>query len=102
MIVRRVTNALKRQDWAAVTIEFILVVVGVLLAFQINEWASERQEKARREAAMTRLLDEAEDDVGYFRWQVEGHQEAVGDLSYALDRMQNGTWRDADQARMTA
>jgi hypothetical protein len=27
-------DALRRQDWAAVTIEFTLVVVGVLLAFQ--------------------------------------------------------------------
>lgn len=100
MIVRRVINALRRQDWTAVTIEFTLVVVGVLLAFQINEWASERHGRSEREAATARLLDEAEDDVVYFRGEVEQHRQVVGDLSYALGQVQNGTWRTADEARM--
>lgn len=100
MIVRRVINALRRQDWAAVTIEFTLVVVGVVLAFQINEWASEREARSEREAATSRLLDEAEDDVVYFRGEVEQHRQTVGDLSYALGQVQNGTWRAADESRM--
>jgi hypothetical protein len=100
MIVKRVTNALKRQDWAAVAIEFILVVVGVLLAFQINEWATERQAGAERQATTERLLYETEDDVAYFRSMVEAHQESVRDLSYALDQMQTDTWREANRAQM--
>jgi hypothetical protein len=100
MIVRRVTNALSRQDWVAAAIEFILVVIGVLLAFQINEWASERQARAGRQAATTRLLDEAEEDVAYLRYEVEDHQQVVRKLSYALDHVRNGTWRQADQAQM--
>jgi len=102
MIVRRMINALKRQDWTAVAIEFLLVLVGVLLAFQINEWASERQAGAEREAATGRLLVEAEEDVAYFRSEFEDHQEQVRELSYALDRVQNGIWRKEDEARMRA
>jgi hypothetical protein len=100
MIVRRVINALRRQDWAAVAIEFLLVLVGVLLAFQINEWASERQARAEREAAISRLLDEAEEDVAYLRFEVQDHQRSVRELSSALDRLQNGAWRQADEAQM--
>jgi hypothetical protein len=100
MIVRRMINALRRQDWTAVTIEFLLVLVGVLLAFQINEWASEREAKAEREAATERLLYEAEDDVAYFRAMVENHEETVRDLSYALSQLQSGTWREADKTKM--
>lgn len=100
MIVRRVTNALRRQDWAAVAIEFLLILVGVLLAFQINEWASERHARAEREAATSRLLDEAEEDVAFLRYEVEDHQEQVRELSYALDRVQNGTWREVDEAQI--
>lgn len=101
MIVRRMINALRRQDWTAVTIEFLLVLVGVLLAFQINEWASEREARAEREAATERLLHEAEDDVTYFRTMVQQHRTAVGDLNYALSQIQKGTWSKADKDRMT-
>lgn len=102
MIFQHVADALRRQDWAAVAIEFALVVAGVLLAFQINEWASKRHAAAEQEAATSRLLYEAEDDVAYFRYEVGQHQEQVRNLSYALGQMQEGSWRGADQEQMRA
>ena len=38
MILRRVTFALKSQDWVVILIEFVLVIAGVLIALQINNW----------------------------------------------------------------
>jgi len=102
MIVKRLMESVRRQDWAAVTIEFVLVVVGVLLAFQINEWATVRQSLALREAATFRLLDEAEQDVAYLKRAVEQRQLLVGNLSYALDRLQKKQWQTADRARMVS
>ena len=101
MIVKRVAEALRRQDWAAVAIEFLLILMGILLAFQINEWASEREARAQRAAATERLLGEAEETVAYFRAGVRSQGALIGDLDYALGNIQRGTWRDADQARMT-
>jgi hypothetical protein len=101
MIVNRVTQALKRQDWAVVSIEFVLVVVGVLLAFQIDEWASEREAKDGRDAATERLLEEAEQNVAYVRLGATLQKASIDDLGYALGRLQAGQWRTADQPRMT-
>lgn len=50
-----------------VAIEFVLVVVGVLLGFQINDWGAERSQAAARHEASERLLEEAERDVAYIR-----------------------------------
>jgi len=100
MIVKRVTAALRRQDWMAVAIEFLLVVAGVLLGFKINEWAAEGAARVDQRAATVRLLDESEQDVAYFRHGVGAHARTVRDLSYALARLQDGTWRDADKTRM--
>ena len=102
MIVKRLTQALKRQDWEVVSIEFMLVVVGVLLAFQINEWANGREAANEREAATERLLAEAEESVAYLRQTVVRQQELVGDLNYALAQVQSGGWQTADRAKMTA
>lgn len=100
MIVKHVTESLRRQDWVAVAIEFLLVVVGVLLAFQIDEWASEREARAERQAAALRLLFEAEEDVAYFRQSVEQRQSLVSEFSYALDQIQKESGRTADRIRM--
>ena len=100
MIVKHVTEALRRQDWVAVAIEFLLIVVGVLLAFQINEWASEREARAERQAATERLMSEAEEDVLYFEQHIKERQGIIADLSFALDRLQQGKWSRTDEARI--
>lgn len=102
MIVKRVTEALRRQDWAVVTIEFVLVVVGVLFAFQINEWANEREAREERRLATERLLDEAEQNVAYLRLGVSAQEQLVDDLNFALSRIQQGSWRPAEEERMTS
>lgn len=60
MLLRRIANALKRQDWATVFIEFALVVAGVLFALQVNSWAGEAAERQREKAALERLFLEAQ------------------------------------------
>jgi|GEM_PF-3550863 len=47
MILSRIARALKDQNWLAVGIEFVIVVAGVLLAFQISQFAQTRSERVR-------------------------------------------------------
>jgi hypothetical protein len=100
MIAKRMIDSLRRQDWTMVAIEFVLVVVGVLFAFQINEWAQRRSEARASREAMQRLLDESERDIAYLRLGVQYQQQIVGDLHYALHRIKTREWQDADVPRM--
>ena len=101
MILKRMTDSLRRQDWTAVTIEFLLVLIGVLLAFQINEWATERAAREERGNAAQRLLLEAEESVAFFRLGVSAQESLIADLRYALAKAQaHGS--GADTARLTA
>lgn len=59
MILRRIAAALKRQDWATVFIEFVLVILGVLIALQVNNWNEARADNAR----MSRYIDELHVDL---------------------------------------
>lgn len=58
MILRRVAAALIRQDWATVTIEFLIVVAGIFFGLQANDWARDRQDRADERAALDRLFVE--------------------------------------------
>lgn len=67
MIGRGTRAALARQDWVAIAIEFVLVVLGVLLAFKISDWADRAHDRELRREAVARLLNEAQQDVAALR-----------------------------------
>ena len=55
MILRRITQHVKDQNWFAVALDFFIVLAGILIAFQITNWneaKSERTELARAEIAL--------------------------------------------------
>ena len=102
MIVKRLTAALKRQDWAVVSIEFVLVVVGVLFAFQINEWANERANENSRQQASERLLEEVERSVAYIRQATEYEQGIVDALRAAINRIDARSGTSAAEAALAS
>jgi len=58
MILRRFTKHVKDQNWFAVALDFFIVVVGILIAFQITNWSEERSEHAQHEVYIGRLHDD--------------------------------------------
>ena len=64
MILRRLTTALRKQDWATVLIEILILVLGVFLGLQVNNWNEARQ-LADREAEIIETLQlEFEQNIG--------------------------------------
>lgn len=55
LIARRISDALRRQDWFGVGIEIFAVVLGVLLALQASAWAEQRQDRAYNEQMVSAL-----------------------------------------------
>lgn len=58
MIVKRTAEAIRKQDWFTVTIEFLIVVIGIFAGLQANDWAEERQDRKDERAALGRLFEE--------------------------------------------
>ncbi len=38
MILRRMADAIREQNWFTVFIETLIVVIGIFLGFQMTEW----------------------------------------------------------------
>jgi len=55
MILRRVINHFRKQEWTAIAIDFLIVVVGVFVGLQVNNW-NEARETDRRSAEFTERL----------------------------------------------
>lgn len=59
MLLRNLTKHVKDQNWFAVALDFFIVVVGILLAFQITNWSAARQDNQIYEQARIRVIEEA-------------------------------------------
>ncbi|MBI1393564.1 MAG: hypothetical protein GC152_12550 [Alphaproteobacteria bacterium] len=58
MLLRRVMEHVRTQNWTAVALDFVIVVAGILIAFQITEWNGARQNLAKERVYLTRLDSE--------------------------------------------
>jgi len=54
----RASRALTRQDWTAVAIELVVVVVGILIALGVSQWAEQQGERQRERVSLERLHDD--------------------------------------------
>jgi len=55
------------REWLLLFLETLGVLVGILLAFELQEWAQRRSEAAKHREFMERLFEESEQDVGSLR-----------------------------------
>ena len=71
--MRRVIEHVKAQNWTAVAIDFVIVVVGVFIGIQGSNWNDARQEAARRTTGNERSTGEYLALLGQFMKQVKTH-----------------------------
>ena len=65
MIFRRIKAHVAKEDWFAVFVDFIIVVVGVFLGIQIGNWNGIRLNQADYEEAHIRMIEEANSNIQY-------------------------------------
>jgi hypothetical protein len=58
VILRRLATAIRRQDWFAVAIETLIVVAGVFLGLQVNNWNAARIERETAVAYVGRIKED--------------------------------------------
>ena len=55
MILRRVIEHFRKQEWTAIAIDFVIVVMGVFVGMQVNNWNAARQQSLLADAYLVRL-----------------------------------------------
>ena len=55
MILRRISKNLRSQNWFAVAVEFVIVVVGGFMGLQVQDWNESRKERIEEHALLSRL-----------------------------------------------
>ena len=117
MILRHLSQSLKEQNWTAIVIEFILLVVGVFLGIQVSNWNAERTEQKRANELFARLTDDLESEKNnvaylqdyyetasaYAKVAIRGFESpgAVDSETFVTSAYQASQWQEAIQSRST-
>ncbi len=66
MILRRIIAHFKKQEWTAIVLDFLIVVVGVIIGIQVANWNDERTARAQLDQQLVGLRIELEENRAYF------------------------------------
>jgi hypothetical protein len=100
MILRRVTEHLKQQHWTAIAIDLVVVVLGVFIGLQVNNWNEARNERTRERTYLERLLVDFDANVKTLETYVDGRRrdgQTLASLAVALRDGRNPPSDDALQ-----
>lgn len=90
MILRRLSQHVKDQNWFAVALDFLIVVAGVFMGLQVQEWNSARKDALEA----VRVLDRLEDDFGQINaraaFSLDGHAESLVAIARLVDAISVG------------
>ncbi len=60
MILRRLAEGVRQQDWFTVVVEVLIVVVGIFLGLQVDGWNKARQDRLLEQEYLERIIDTPE------------------------------------------
>lgn len=63
MLLRRVSVHVREQNWFAVGVDFVIVVVGVFIGIQVANWNERQQERRLGQDYTERLIVDLENDL---------------------------------------
>jgi hypothetical protein len=87
MILRRVIQHLLKQEWTAIGIDFLIVVVGVFVGLQANSWNEEKSARHEYELALERHRAEASANLDDMRALVTTSEERIEIVRAGLDAL---------------
>ncbi|HET9397318.1 MAG TPA: hypothetical protein VFO45_00705 [Sphingomicrobium sp.] len=58
MVIRRIRQSAAEQNWFAVALDLLILVIGVFLGMQANNWNQARLERQQEQSYRTRLIED--------------------------------------------
>jgi hypothetical protein len=100
MIIRRFTEHIRRQDWFALLMDLLIVVVGISLGLQVDAWNTARQDRVTEREYLERLLADMDESIDA---QIAAQQLFEGSIvgtDYISEIQRAGSFDGVDEERL--
>lgn len=84
MIVRRLAHHLKQQQWTAVLIELVILVLGIYLGLQVTDWANDRADRAAEARHLEEIAEDLRADAAVFDQIRASSEMRISGIDYIL------------------
>jgi hypothetical protein len=91
MIFRRLARHLREQNWTAIFIEFVLLVLGVFLGIQVANWNENRLTRAKAEVFTARLKEDLRAEAWRYQFLLAYYQDVRDATEAAADALSGKT-----------
>lgn len=88
-ILARGSEKVRGTDWWAVFIEIAIVVLGILIAFQLDAWGDRRAERRAERVLLQRLAEETRNDIAVLDNVIGQHLESAENYRLLADAVAN-------------
>ncbi len=102
MILRRLSQSLKTQNWTAIWIEFILLVAGVFLGIQVSNWNADRANQKLATILTERLRTDLKIEAWSYEFQIQYYQEVLSNAEKTLDTLEGRNEQSNEQLLVSA
>lgn len=90
MILRRLGNAIREQNWFTVVLEVLIVVVGIFFGLQVDDWNERRKERVMEQEYLERLLADIEVSIDLIEATVQSLDGLIDQSTFVLGALQTG------------
>lgn len=88
MIIKRIAQAIKRQDISQIIIEIFIVVIGIYLGLQVSEWADDSEARVVEQRFIGYLIADLENTIDHSSSQVIRIGESITLGKHALELLE--------------
>lgn len=85
MLLRRVTKHVKDQNWFAVCIDFVIVVIGVFIGIQVANWNDAQGDRQRETLILQNIANDLRSDIASYERSIESAYAKIVVIHYSLE-----------------
>lgn len=98
MILRRVIAHFRKQEWTAIALDFIIVVLGVFVGIQVSNWNGLRVDRLRADNYMERIHSDFQLISGRLEGNIAEFDQALQSVEYIRNEIDNRPSLTGEQA----
>jgi hypothetical protein len=87
MLLRRVIEHVREQNWSAVGIDFVIVVVGVFIGIQVSNWNGERATDRQAALFTANLEADLREEAWRYQYLIEYNLDVLAASETAVDAL---------------
>ena len=100
MLLRRFTEHVRNQNWFAVVLDLIVVVVGIYIGLQADAWMSTKQDRDLEVEYLERLITDIEESIVAQQNNIQTFDEGSAAIDYIAELQRSGATDSIDDERL--